>query len=491
MHLLIGFVVLLCLVCSELQTAQVATDLGWRIVAVALFGVSVPGVAFFQSLLIYEQTNTDDEEARREQFMRRLSVSTLIIWGLASFAIVWFARWHDVVRGNWNLDRFPLVDEALILLPVLGSLIASWFVIHDIQHRLDQPSVDEPTAIDERSVVAARPAKPRTSNGSAAAPSGSFWRSRLEFVAIRIRVYLLLILIPLTIAILGRDLAPWLGQFADWQAASIGTAACLLIAAGFPTLLMWLWRTGEVGDPALRAELARECQQQGLNVAGVKIWRTGSQIVNALVVGMLPNCRYILLSDLLVERFTQREVLAVVRHEAGHVNLYHLPIRIGFTLLPLAALVIDESKPVGLTQQLEQASIAAGLPVGSAVLMLGLCYLGYVLLALSWLSQKMESEADIYACRVDKSQEEPTAQANICSTQVDAMVDALLRVAAFAPSQLERRTLFHPSLMDRIMLLKSVQRDPELAEKFQSAFVRRRRISLFILSALVAVTVLT
>ena len=102
-------------------------------------------------------------------------------------------------------------------------------------------------------------------------------------------------------------------------------------------------------DPQLESELLARCANSRLFVRDIRVWNTGNRIVNALVAGIVPYFRVILLS-----RFTNRTVSLEMkcwpsfRHEAGHLRLWHLPTRIGFIALPLTALAIDEKNPLGL-----------------------------------------------------------------------------------------------------------------------------------------------
>ena len=103
----------------------------------------------------------------------------------------------------------------------------------------------------------------------------------------------------------------------------------MALMAGFPFLLLFVWRNKKIDNAELRAELIHTCYQHRLHIHDIRIWITGNQIINALVAGILPRFRIILLTDSLVKLFPRNELLAIVRHEAGHLRLWHLPIRIG------------------------------------------------------------------------------------------------------------------------------------------------------------------
>ena len=52
MNLIVGFVILLCLVCSEIRSAEAATDLWTRMSLVFVVAMMVPGLALFQTLFV-------------------------------------------------------------------------------------------------------------------------------------------------------------------------------------------------------------------------------------------------------------------------------------------------------------------------------------------------------------------------------------------------------------------------------------------------------
>ena len=59
-----------------------------------------------------------------------------------------------------------------------------------------------------------------------------------------------------------------------------------------------------MGDPALRGRLLKICREHGLGVFTIRVWNTGGQVVNAIVAGVVPGIRLILLSDGLLRRFS-------------------------------------------------------------------------------------------------------------------------------------------------------------------------------------------
>ena len=457
MNLIVGFVILLCLICSEIRSAEVANDLWTRMSLVFTVAMMVPGLALFQTLIVTRRIqHSEIPDEQRDRILRRLSACHSAVWLAASVAIIWALRWQDVVRGNWNLDHWPLLDELFILAPILFSLAASWAIFYEIQGSLGDNA----------------PSRIRFNLAD--------WRSRISYVSIRFRIYVLLVMIPISIVVLARDLEPWIRSIPSWAAIVAYATGTLTVMLTFPFLILLIWKNRQVQDEDLRSELKTTCEKLRLHVYDIRVWKTGGQIINALVAGILPKFRVILLSDELLNRFPRNELLAVVRHEAGHLRLWHLPIRIGFTVLPLIALTIDEQNSAGVLGWLESMTTGIGIPPGVVLVLVGLIYLGYLYFSLSWLSHRMEFEADIFSCQTTES------KPKIDPALAVDMSDALLRLASITPGQYEKKSLLHPCIRDRIAVIQTIISSPEKAEKFKVAFARRRR---FVFGFLIAICI--
>ena len=449
MNLLIGFVVLICLFCSEIRAAEEVTDCWTRTLLVGIVSLTVPGLALFQTLIVSRRLRgVELAECQHTAVMGRISACHGAVWLTASLAIIWAVRWQDVVRGSWELDRWPLLDEALILAPVVLSLIASWAIFYDVQQsiggmRCRRFSIES-------------------------------LRQRIGYVSIRFRIYLLLTLIPISVAVLSKDLAPWLDSLSNPQRIGVCLVTAIAMLTGFPSLLLLIWKNESVEDK-LKSRLLKTCNEHRLYVQDIRIWKTGNRITNAVVAGFLPYLRIILLSDGLVSSFPQHELFAVVRHEAGHLKLRHLPIRLVFIILPLIVFALDEHKPHGILNSLDAYLVHLGLPTGSGVATIATAYLVYLLACIPMICRPMEFEADIYACERPRT---GSQKAEFDNHLAKDMADALLRLGALAPSQFDRRSTFHPSICQRIGLINEIRESPEKVKKIKRSITRRRSMGM-------------
>ncbi|MEL7498790.1 MAG: M48 family metalloprotease [Planctomycetota bacterium] len=431
MNLLVGLVILVCLVASEFQTDQPVVDLPVRLLLVGVTTILVPGLALFQSILVTRWSrsekdgNAESERAWSER-LRRLSACHTAVWLSASMAIVWSLRWPEVIRVNWDLDRFVLVDELCILAPILMSLIASWLIFFEI---------DRPKSTDE--------------NDSLATKRESWlnrllgWildRERYRFLSLRIQLQILIVLIPVLMVVALNDSNQlFAGSSIQWLVVAMVMAT---IGVFYPLLQRLVWRTSPlVCEPgSLRAEL----DDRGLGRVGIATWQTELQLVNACVVSDGWR-RRILLSDRLQHEFPVQQIRAVVRHEAGHLIFGHGWLRTWFALLPLVALAMAGWIVLGSPLLLEQLAIEWALRIELVYLTFAMVYCLYFIVVFRWLSHDLEYEADYFACcQLVRDEWVWCEQLSIETSQ------ALLRLAAYQPVQLDRGGLFHPSLRSRI-----------------------------------------
>lgn len=71
-------------------------------------------------------------------------------------------------------------------------------------------------------------------------------------------------------------------------------------------------------------------ERMGVRLREIRLFRGSQQkVANAVQVGILPNLRYVLISDYLVSSMPPDEVEAVLAHELAHIRGHHILIRLG------------------------------------------------------------------------------------------------------------------------------------------------------------------
>jgi len=338
MNFVVGFVILFCLFCSEYSAAGATGHLRERIGGIMLLTFLVPALALLQTFLVSRKVRQQKiDGANWERLCRRVSSCHTAVWLAASVATIYAFRWHDVVRAEWGLGRFVLVDEILILGPVLLSLLASWAVFFDLkpkQAKATMPLDDlPPSDLPVASPAVASPA-PTSEPWYKEIPAWLFSPGRREFVSIRFRLYVLALMVPLLLAIVINDLAPTVLKFGPVAAICLMITGGLSMLALLPTLAGLPWKlTAPSYD--LADVVRQEINQFKLVGPKIRVWGTSNQIINAAAVGMVPWFRQLWVSDRLICLFPETELRAIVRHEVAHLQLGHAAIRSALLLMPV------------------------------------------------------------------------------------------------------------------------------------------------------------
>src|SRR4051812_32156957 len=119
---------------------------------------------------------------------------------------------------------------------------------------------------------------------------------------------------------------------------------------------------------------------------------------NAAVMGLVPQMRYILLSDVLLETMTDDQIEAVFAHEIGHVKHWHM----GWYVVLVATLLLLFFGPGQLIsnridQMVRPPAWLNKEMIGTIGAVAGF---GGFFLIFGYLSRWFERQADVYAARI-------------------------------------------------------------------------------------------
>jgi STE24 endopeptidase len=203
-----------------------------------------------------------------------------------------------------------------------------------------------------------------------------------------------------------------------------------------PLLAVRLMPTRLLEEP-LRGRLQELLRRGGVRVRGVRVLDTRSQkVANALIMGLVPRLRYIVVTDYLLQSLEPDEVEAIVAHEMGHAKQHHLLVKLGVLLLAVAVVIVAALVLGG--RLLDAVDSAVLLLAGPLLLLLS------VLLVQGGLGLLLERKADEYAARL---------------VGVDPVIRALDKLAD--SNMLKRRTgalwnlgTHHPGIAQRVERLR-------------------------------------
>jgi STE24 endopeptidase len=328
-----------------------------------------------------------------------------------------------------------------------------------------------------------------------------------DYLVANIRQQLLLMLLPVLLILLVRDLALVILRLSGMTLSSVETFEnAILLPAGLtvfifaPALLRHVLNTQALPDSPLRRRLEGICRRAGLRYREILLWNTHYSMGNAAVMGLVPRLRYILLSDLLLETLTDQQIEAVFAHEVGHIVHRHMAwYAVFFAGIALAAMGPGAAVEAWLHQR---ASTSNALGIGGQrvlEVLLALSSLGAMILAFGYISRRFERQADVFAARMLESnwrgQEAaglprgsapgaaaapaapaapPLAVASFPLRQdshvgqygATVFSSALDRVAAINNIPVAARSWCHGSILSRMDRLRELSCDPDLTRRF-------------------------
>jgi len=255
-----------------------------------------------------------------------------------------------------------------------------------------------------------------------------------------------------------------------------------------PLVIRWVWDTRPLPEGELRQRLTAMCQQYGVGVRELLLWRTFGGMVNGAVMGFLGPVRYILLTDALLDALPTPQVEAVMAHELAHIRRHHM-----FWMMAAAAtamivlttafrLMLEVAIPLIEPIATGQGSIGRQIDavLSNPMALEAIAYLpavGCWFLVFGWVSRRFERQADTFAVQhmarlreeVTPSPESPTAtevdpqtkavsagQIVVDPASAHTMIAALQQVADLNHIATARRSWRHGSIAWRQGYLRSL-----------------------------------
>lgn len=328
-------------------------------------------------------------------------------------------------------------------------------------------------------------------------PTLTLW----TYLSFQARQHLGLVFLPVSLVVTEQSLLRWnpgLVEHTWFRIVSVVAVASLLIVA--PWIMKRLMGLTSLPVGPLRDRLIQGARRMRLRCSDILEWNTRGTTANAMIAGLLPQPRYVLFTDRLLEELTPEELEGVLGHEVGHVRHRHMLLYLTFILLSLLLLS-------GLTSAIDRWLSAYGWSGGvftrlgewqTLVSILGLA--AYIVVAFGFLSRRCEREADLFGCRAlscgrtdcrehGEQQALPavTRATRPCPVGVATFISALERVAAVNGVSRTRpgwlSSWQHPTIARRVAFLERVAADPDLDRRYRR---RLRRLKLVVLLSLLA-----
>ncbi len=256
------------------------------------------------------------------------------------------------------------------------------------------------------------------------------FRSLPGYIGHQARLFALTVGLPVLLLVTQQSLSRHLPELANsplYQAASFFGVFALF----FTLPLIVKPMLGLVSVPAgpLRDRLAATGRRLRFRCTDWLLWPTRGLVANAMIVGVVPQARYVIFTDRLLDALDPPELDAVVGHEIGHARHGHMPYYFAFfclsSLVGGTLFAYLETLPFWSTQ------------FGDFGILAGVFGLGvYIFAVFGFLSRACERQADIVGVKAAScadphceghTPDTPLAEGGeaICPTGVRSMVRAL------------------------------------------------------------------
>ena len=368
--------------------------------------------------------------------VRRYHFLTLLVFFLATL----FLGWGWTVKPAAVGRSLPGL-ELLLLAPMVFGLVGSWALFYPMERAVHDVSFY---------------------------PESSPFLGRWAYIKLQARHNLLLVVPPLALLLFQQMIFQF---FPGLEAARellpvLGIGLLFLAFVCIPYLLrLFLGLTPLPAGP-LRDRLEAAARRVHFRYSDILVWNTRNTVANAMVTGVVPWVRYIVVTDRLLEALTPDEIEGVFGHEVGHIKHHHMAFYLLFMLSSLVGLGGLGYLASSLVEQPEaQAWLFEHSPflynlIGNmkffAVLPFLLLFAVYMFVVFGFLSRRCERQADIYGCR---------------SADPQAFISALEKVALLNGIPRDKPGWLscwqHGSIADRVAFLETLTNDPAAEPRFQ------------------------
>jgi Zn-dependent protease with chaperone function len=393
----------------------------------------------------------------RERVLRQFAtwrfyhlVGLFLLYGASLYGLGWgwavqeFCAWepHDAHGG---VALYPGAD-LLFLAPLFVGLLLSWACFYRAEQAL---------------------------HGTSASHLG-----RWAYVGYQLRQNLALVIAPLALMIVSKALLRSLPDD-DFLGTTVAIGLPLAVFVTLPWILRLVLKLKPLPAGPLRDRLLATSRRLHFRCSNILLWNTHGGTANAMVAGILPYPRYVLLTDRLLTDLTPDEVEAVFGHEVGHVKHAHMPFYVSFLVLSLVAVfalfqLVTTSVPWlhFLTAENQDWIKFPFLGIIAA----------YVFVVFGFLSRRCERQADVFGCRAvscgradcqchESSTELLPDGRGLCSTGIRTFIQALEKVAQLNGISRKRpgwlQSWQHATIAHRVDFLQRMLEDPTLEPRFQ------------------------
>ena len=392
--------------------------------------------------------NPENHSSIRHRYRALRQIHLLLM--VASYGLILFGfGWGWLVEQLCNQSAALAGIDLFVLVPFLVMVVGSWACFYDGEKALRESRLET---------------------------VGTYW-TRWGYVDFQLRQNLALVAAPVGLMMVLKFLHRVIPD--QTLVVSLSILFTVSVFIGQPWILRFILRLKPLPQGPLRNRLLSTSERLGFRCSNILLWNTNSGVVNAMVAGLIPYPRYVMMTDRLVAELSPEEVEAVFGHEVGHIKHGHIPYYAAFLLGSMVAAIWIASLTIDSIPALRAA--AEGSPWVVAIAM-QVFLLGSVFLVFGFLSRRCERQADVFGCRAvscaqsncpehSATTELPRGGRGLCRTGIGTFIEALEKVALLNGICRSRpgwsQSWRHSTIARRVDFLRELRDDPQAEAQFQ------------------------
>ena len=258
-------------------------------------------------------------------------------------------------------------------------------------------------------------------------------------------------------------LLPWqpVRQLLKTPAGEIGYIALFLVAISIfgPVLIKKLWNCKPLEPGLSRTRIESICKKAGLKYSNILKWELfGGTMITAGVMGLVGRFRYILVTPALLNSLNEDELDAVMLHEIGHVQKYHMLfylfffagfIACNFVFFEPVMLLLYIIEPVYTLFEIVGVDKNTAHPILISATLIGFFIL-YFRFVFGFFMRNFERQADLHVYGF--------------SNDASALISTFYKIASFSRQSIEKPNWHHYSIGQRVRFLEKCQTTPSLIQ---------------------------
>lgn len=259
-------------------------------------------------------------------------------------------------------------------------------------------------------------------------------------------------------------LLPWqpVNDLLKTPEGEIGYITLFLFAIAIfgPVLIKRLWNCTPLEPGLQRTRIEDVCRKAGLTYSNILKWDLfGGTMITAGVMGLIGRFRYILVTPSLLNSLDDDEIDAVMMHEIGHVQKYHMLfylfffagfIACNYVFFEPAMLLLYIIEPVYRLFEFVGIQKSTAHPMLITTLLIG-CFILYFRFVFGFFMRNFERQADLHVYRF--------------TNDASALISTFYKIAALSRQSIEKPSWHHYSIGQRVRFLERCQALPAMIQQ--------------------------